>query len=580
MRVCCLALLVCTACAPRARPTSRPASQPASQPTTATSEAFARAEAATPEAVRIGDRCAAKRRFARGTCAAGQRCAPFPGGYCTARCERGREACADKGARCVGTPGSGELCLRRCKASGDCRGHQGYVCDAQQHVCTLPGFIAPAPRHCAGAAPGRGKWQTPVALSSAKGPGHYQVAPSAALGADGRLVVAYIAAPKRGENNAIAVSVLGADGSLAVRERALSVGRESAYDPWITRETRGRLLLVWLGFDGRRAPEKNMQVGLARSDDGASWTAPRAVHDSGDCRDKSGKASDGCLDKPMILAGRRPRARSARGGGGDVIYLLYFSAKHDALRLRRSLDGAKTFSAATSAAASAAYGNATVDARGVLHLAYVAAPDAKQTPDLLGDKASAAYLVRSSDMGKTFSKPERVSPAGTPVPFYFSNTQVRHDARRKITYVIYPRGDRHAPWRLMLATRRGGAGSWTTRALGDSRCAHHMLPQAALDKRGALHVTWLENRDGKGLVAYRRCPSGGANCAAVERVSEAPFASYELVRHSPRWLGDYGALVVDEKRQLLHATWTQTVNDTSGGGGVRARVFAARRALR
>jgi hypothetical protein len=39
------------------------------------------------------------------------------------------------------------------------------------------------------------------------------------------------------------------------------------------------------------------------------------------------------------------------------------------------------------------------------------------------------------------------------------------------------------------------------------------------------------------------------------------MAAYELARHSSKWLGEYGALIVDPKRKLLHSVWTQTVQE-------------------
>jgi hypothetical protein len=100
-----------------------------------------------------------------------------------------------------------------------------------------------------------------------------------------------------------------------------------------------------------------------------------------------------------------------------------------------------------------------------------------------------------------------------------------------------------------------------------------MLPEAVLDPRtGKLHVIWTENRGGTGRVAYAICDPGGKKCGASETVSDAPFAAYALVRHSSKWLGEYGALLIDGKRRLLHAVWTQTVEEK---GRPIARIFHA-----
>ena len=75
------------------------------------------------------------------------------------------------------------------------------------------------------------------------------------------------------------------------------------------------------------------------------------------------------------------------------------------------------------------------------------------------------------------------------------------------------------------------------RANDDAPCATHMTPAAALDPAtGALHLLWLDGRDGRGAAVWTRCDPGAPRCAPNERVSDAPFASFALVRQSPRWL--------------------------------------------
>ena len=103
-----------------------------------------------------------------------------------------------------------------------------------------------------------------------------------------------------------------------------------------------------------------------------------------------------------------------------------------------------------------------------------------------------------------------------------------------------------------------------------------MAPQLALDPQtGTVHLTWLDNRTGQGALAYAACATGGASCSRNERVSEAPFASFTFERHLPAWLSEYGALVVDPQRRVLHAVWTQPVPE----GGATSRIFYARRPL-
>jgi hypothetical protein len=88
-------------------------------------------------------------------------------------------------------------------------------------------------------------------------------------------------------------------------------------------------------------------------------------------------------------------------------------------------------------------------------------------------------------------------------------------------------------------------------------------------------VTWFDNRSGKGTLAYTSCTAnnqGVVKCAPNEVVSEEPFASYSFGRHSTKWLGDYNALVIDAKKKVLRAIWTQTVDEN---GVPTSRVFTS-----
>jgi hypothetical protein len=161
----------------------------------------------------------------------------------------------------------------------------------------------------------------------------------------------------------------------------------------------------------------------------------------------------------------------------------------------------------------------------------------------------------------------------------FSNAQIVVDEARKNVYVVYPAGTPDGRWDLMLATSKDSGAHWKrTKVNDDAPCANHMTPSAALDPHsGRVHVIWTENRTGRGGVAYASCDMGGARCSANETVSDVPFASYGFVRHSPRWLSEYGSLLFDVKKKVLHALWTQTVER---GKGAAARIFYARADVR
>ena len=118
-----------------------------------------------------------------------------------------------------------------------------------------------------------------------------------------------------------------------------------------------------------------------------------------------------------------------------------------------------------------------------------------------------------------------------PVPFLSSNAQIVVDEPRKTVYVVYPAGTADGRWNIMLAVSRDGGATWRrVQVNDDAPCANHMIPSAALDPRtGRVHVIWLENRTGRGGVAYASCDPGGARCKANEAVSDEPFASYGFV---------------------------------------------------
>ena len=55
------------------------------------------------------------------------------------------------------------------------------------------------------------------------------------------------------------------------------------------------------------------------------------------------------------------------------------------------------------------------------------------------------------------------------------------------------------------------------------------------------------------------------------------FAALSTERHGSKWIGEYETLVVDDKRRVLHALWTQPVLEN---GRPIARIFHAAAKLR
>lgn len=412
----------------------------------------------------------------------------------------------------------------------------------------LPVCSAPALR--------RQAFAGPTQLTGRKSPGSYGNEPAAALLPSGALAILYQAHAGVFAENGLGVATVAPDGH--VEERPLKSDRKRHFDAWMTADPQGTLHAVWLGHDGGR-PDRRGQIRYATSRDGLDWAVGAPVHDAAvDCPNDL----PGCLDKPMIA------------WAGDAALVVYFSEPGDGMKAVRVVSGKAAGPSVK--VGEGAYGDLTVAPSGIVHVTYVTF--AEPEVNMFGDRRVHVDVVRSDDAGRSFGKPVRVSAEGEPVPFFFSNAQVAFDEARGFLYVVYPTGSGDGRWDLTLAASRDGGKSWQrARVNDDAPCANHMTPKAVLDgKTGTLHVIWLENRTGKGGVAYAACEPGGARCSANEAVSEAPFASYTFARHRSDWVGEYTALVLDAERRTLHAVWAQPVDED---GEAVSRIFHARAAL-
>lgn len=414
-------------------------------------------------------------------------------------------------------------------------------------VCSAP----PLPRKAFGA---------PLQLTGKTSPGVYGNEPSAALLPSGALAIAYQAHGGMFDGNGLSVLTVSPEGK--VEERPFTTERKRHFDAWMTAAPDGALHLVWLGHDGGR-PDKRPQIGHATSRDGLAWTPLAPAHDAAhDCPNEA----PGCLDKPMVGWAK-----------GALLVTYYSDPGGGAKAVRLSPDGkAEGPSVKVS---EGAYGDLHISPSGVVHM--VDAVWTAEQVDQYGDTKIHIELARSDDGGKTFQKPLRVSAEGESVPFYFSNAQVAFDEARGVIYVVYPTGKRDGGWSLALAASRDQGKTWRRATVNDDTpCANHMTPKAALDpKTGMLHVIWLENRTGKGGVAYSVCgplTQEGIRCSPNEAVSDKPFASYTFARHKRDWMGEYPALVIDAERRALHAVWAEPVDE---GGAPTSRIFYAKAAL-
>jgi len=477
---------------------------------------------------------------------------PMPGGYCTASC--GLTACPG-GSTCVPTGRMGELCAATCASNADCRADQGYVCDPDRKACMLPFVVSPALKSCPGKTTPSTAFSPMTLLTSATTPGAYQFEPSAVVTPAGDVVAMFTG----GAANFMAPSFLGVvriPVKGAPEEIAITTTKSMHFDPWVAVDRAGTVHAVWLGHDGGGV-DLNAEIGYARSTDGGkTWSPAVAIHDPAPCAD----GHPFCLDKPMIAIGPAP-------GKKEGIHAFYSSA---GMKLRSSTDGGKTWGV-TVPVIDGTYGDVAVDDRGTLHVVAAGAAEGEgedgPPASAFGSSAN-AILYTSSTTGSTFSAPVKVSGAGELIPFFFVNPTVVADRARGLIYVAYAAGTPDGAWNIQLATSKDQGKTWSRRMLAGSTpaCANHAVPDLALSANGQLHATWYEYVGGVGYRAYTTCAIGGATCDSPSALGP-PMARYELVRHSPRWLGEYTGLVVDDKRHVLHSLWTQIVGDATTSAG-------------
>ncbi len=559
---CVLALTACSGSGKKAAPAATPPASPRPAPTAAATPAPSVTGVPAPPPGALGAACTQSETSMAGSCGAGLLCAPTPGGMCAAFCGPTAPPGMTCGGTCAETLRMGQVCLAPCGGDADCRSAEGYLCDPTWKACALPGMLAPRPPSCPDLPRARKLFAAPRQLSTAQGPGLYHIEPAAAL-SRGTLVVAYGANTGTGRPNPIGLASLAPDGTLDI-DRTLPDARENHFDNWMASAADGSLHLVWLGFDGGRAPEKNMQIGYATSRDaGKSWTTARAPHTELDCP----AGTPGCLDKPMIAIG------PARGQKGEAMYVVYEASLAEKMMLVRSLDGGASFTTTSVPVLEAGYGDLEVSSDGIVH---VVGGTGTPRMGLASTPEHHVLYTSSSDGGQTFAPPTQVSAADEPIPFFFKNPQVAADPKRKLLYAVYATGGADARWDIRLATSKDAGRTWSRITVNDDSCANHMIPTLAVDaKTGRAHVLYLDSRDG-GRAMYAACDAGGARCGPPEAVSDR-FSHYGFCRHCSTWLSEYPSLLIDPARRTLHALWTQPVRE---GEADMSRIFQASARLR
>jgi hypothetical protein len=318
-----------------------------------------------------------------------------------------------------------------------------------------------------------------------------------------------------------------------------------------------------------------MTVAVVTSDDhGKTWSPPvDAFDDKTDCP----PGTEGCMDKPMIVIGPDVKAPEKQ----EDAYVFYWSEVASAMKATHSTDGGKTWSP-SAVVGKGSYGNALVSGSGKVYVVFVG-PTGENEGNKFGDSANGIFFTGSADGGATFAPPTKVSADGEKVPFYFSNPTLGADTNKGILYVAYPTGSADGKWDMNLAWSDDGGKTWKRTSVLDEDppiCANHMLPTMAIQQdTGRVHIMWVDNRTGTGELVYTHCDESTTDkgntivkCAPNEAVSDIPFASYELIRWSSKWLGEYNSLLIDGKHKIMHAVWTQTVDES---GTPTARIFHA-----
>ncbi|MCB9561532.1 MAG: exo-alpha-sialidase [Kofleriaceae bacterium] len=502
-----------------------------------------------------GAACEPSESDPQGSCGDGMFCMPmFPGGYCMSFCGGAGTACGD--GVCAESPRAGEVCLAGCASDADCRGDEGYVCDPTWKACTMPEMLGPKIAACDEPARKRGIFDAAEEVSTAAGPGLYHHEIAAGLLPNGAIVGLYIAGGAMGAPNSLGMVRVAADGTLIEGDREFKTARENHFDPWVAVDKKGVVHAVWLGFDGGHAPEKNMEIGYARSADGGkTWTEPRPIQAVADCP----AGTDGCMDKPMIAIGPDPKKK-----GKQIIYVSYYSEPAEGMRLVTSRDGGDTFSETSVAVLPGAYGDLEVDSKGVVHAVAVVSSPAHA----FGSPDGTIQYTRSTDGGATFSEPVTVSASAEDIPFYFVNPTLGIDAKGKRVDIAYASGGPDLKWNIALVSSKDGK-KWSRMLVDAGSACNHSVPNLAEDASGKVHLTWAESRGG-GAIAHTTCTT--SKCAAPDLVSSQPFARYSFARHAAVWTGEYATLLVDAKHKRIHALWSQVVDED---GKAVARIFHA-----
>lgn len=460
-------------------------------------------------------------------------CEASPGGTCAMPCTLAGAPCGDgDGGVCVEYP-TRDVCRARCTRNAECRADEGYACDPVWKGCVLANAPTIAPLACP---PPTGFGRDP-AFGAPLALGGNAAEPAGVLAGDGS-VIAVLEDPGTRRLRVARVDVARAQ----VVESELATGWGL---PAIARE--GDVVHV--------AMASGTQVALTSSRDrGTTWSPPVVIAE---------RACTTGACAPAIAIGSDPQRRR-------VLYVAY--AEGGGIRVRASRDGGATFGAPTTALP-ASRASLAISGDGTLHV--VALRGSVRGSYGAGDHE--ILYASSTNAGRSFGKPLAISRTGERLPFYFGTPRIEVDSARKWIYIAYTRGGRDGRWDLALVAIKDLRKPWIRTRLGDdgSCPATYLAPQLALDPAtGALHLAWYDSRGPR--YAHGACFEGLRACRQLGRLDAEPWPGLSLAPGRPLSPSESTALLVDGRRRLLHAVWSQPVGSSSAP---EARIFHAKAKL-
>ncbi len=366
-----------------------------------------------------------------------------------------------------------------------------------------------------------------VRVNDLSSPYPFQVEPSLALDAQGRLFVGWkeaSTATGSGQRVSFARSLdHGNTWSANILMNRLGTGLGQS-DPWLAVDERGRLYYARLEY----SPDfRQNGVVVSRSDDGGvTWGPIVNVDDQPGAADKDSMVSDG------------------RGN----LYLAYddVGPTNTSIRFTRSTDGAVSWSPTVP----------VNDQRGNVLGPVIAATPGGRVSVVWWDVGRGSIMAdSSSDGGLTWGTDVRVNdiPGSTrpnPLsPWGGSLPSVVMDGNGSL-FVAWP--DRSAGnLDIVVARSDDGGHNWSTpvRVNDDTSGRDQWMPSLVIDGSGFLHATWMDARTGNLNVFYSQSRDRGRTWTTNVRVTTAETPS-RYVRP-----GDYLGLAAGSEGSVYTA-WT------------------------